>query len=56
MKDKYGKKKKKRNDYEEGDLSVHLDDNIRVAATNVTNGEINTALDANSEESKQILH
>lgn len=45
-------KEKKRNSY----LFSHLDDNIRIAAANITNGKIETTNDANAEKSEQILH
>lgn len=37
-------------------LFTHLDDDVGVAATDVANGEINTAFDADSEKTEQVLH
>lgn len=38
------------------DLFAHLDDDVRVAATHVADGEIDAALDADSEEPQQTFH
>lgn len=40
----------------DGYLLGHLDDDVGIAATDVTNGEINAASDADSEKTEQILH
>lgn len=37
-------------------LFAHLDNDVRIAATNITNGEVNAALDANSEQTQKIFH
>lgn len=40
----------------ENDLFAHLDNNVRIATTNVANGEINAPFDTNSEKTQEGLH
>jgi hypothetical protein len=46
------KKKKKR----ETNLIAHPDDNIRIAATNITYSKVYTTFDTNSEQTQNALH
>lgn len=37
-------------------LFAHFDDDIRIAATNITNSKIDTTDDSNAEKAEKILH
>ena len=39
-----------------GDLFGELDDDVGIAATDVADGEVNAALDADSKQTQKIFH
>lgn len=38
------------------DLFAHFDNDVRVAAIDVTDGEVDASFDADSKESQEIVH